>query len=78
MNRPKIMIDCLETNDIITNMETTNENQIKECSEAFQSTVASIISLMKKMTDDERMDVMRKFCRFCGCDDPKCQCWNDE
>jgi hypothetical protein len=37
-----------------------------------------VVAAMKKMKADERMEVMGNFCRYCGCDNPLCQCWNDE
>lgn len=40
----------------------------------YQTTKAALDA----MTDDERMDLFRLYCRYCGCDDPRCQCWNDE
>lgn len=38
----------------------------------------AIISEMKKMTDDERLDIITEFCKYCGYLDNSCQCWNDE
>ena len=34
--------------------------------------------IFKELSDDERMEVMREYCRHCGSDNPRCQCWNDE
>jgi len=34
--------------------------------------------LLKELTDDERMELFGNYCKCCGCDDPSCQCWNDE
>ncbi|MBK8184840.1 MAG: hypothetical protein IPK63_18935 [Candidatus Competibacteraceae bacterium] len=42
------------------------------------ATVETIVALMQRMTDEERMDVMSEFCRHCGDTNPCCQCWNDE
>jgi len=44
----------------------------------IKATVETLVELMKRMTDEERMDVMGEFCRHCGDTDPRCQCWNDE
>lgn len=33
---------------------------------------------MKGMTAEQRMEIMGNFCRDCGDNDPRCQCWNDE
>lgn len=44
----------------------------------IKSTVETIVSLMRRMTEEERMEVIEEFCRYCGDLNPKCQCWNDE
>ena len=30
------------------------------------------------LTDEQRMEVFSDYCRYCGCDDPTCRCWDDE
>ena len=40
--------------------------------------IDKIIETLRQLTDDERLEIFDNFCRYCGCDDPKCQCWNDE
>jgi hypothetical protein len=37
-----------------------------------------IINMLKSLSDEERLEVFRCFCKYCGCDNPKCQCWNDD
>jgi hypothetical protein len=37
-----------------------------------------ILSLLNELTDRERLEVFSNFCTYCGCNDPKCQCWNDD
>lgn len=39
---------------------------------------AAAVEAMKQLLDDERMEVMAQFCKFCGSDNPSCSCWNDE
>lgn len=34
--------------------------------------------LVAKLSDDDRMDLFGGYCKHCGTDDPRCQCWNDE
>lgn len=36
-----------------------------------------IISILMRMTDEDRLKVLNKFCCYCGCDDPSCRCWDD-
>jgi hypothetical protein len=45
------------------------------------SPVSDIVNAMVALADDERLEVMRYFCRGCGAVQPEfmsCQCWNDE
>lgn len=30
------------------------------------------------LTDDQRMEIFKDYCRSCGSDDPYCRCWDDE
>lgn len=41
-------------------------------------TTKEIVAALKALPEDLRMDVFGEFCTFCGRDDPRCQCWNDE
>ena len=41
-------------------------------------TDAIVACPLTNMTDVERMEVMSNYCKYCGRDDPHCQCWNDE
>lgn len=40
--------------------------------------VERIKDFVDELTEDERLDLFRLYCRGCGSDDPKCQCENDE
>ena len=46
------------------------------------SLLADVRTILGKMSNDERLDffseIQSGYCRYCGCDDPKCQCWNDD
>lgn len=52
----------------------------------FYNETDELLPLIKdsltKMSDEERLEffdlVEDGYCRYCGSDDPKCQCWNDE
>lgn len=46
--------------------------------EATKRRIAKALEEMRKLSRDDRMEVMYHFCRECGSDDPHCQCWNDE
>lgn len=39
---------------------------------------AAEVNALLALTDEQRMEVFSHFCRSCGTDDPRCQCWNDE
>lgn len=34
--------------------------------------------LLSDMTDEQRLEVFRRFCTQCGSKDRACYCWNDE
>jgi hypothetical protein len=40
--------------------------------------VPLIIKLMQSLTDEHRLEVFSCFCKYCGTEQPRCQCWNDE
>lgn len=35
-------------------------------------------SLVRSLTNEQRLELFNLFCLHCGCDDPTCQCSNDE
>jgi hypothetical protein len=34
--------------------------------------------MLYSLTDEQRADLFRHFCCYCGDKSPDCQCWNDE
>lgn len=34
--------------------------------------------ILSKLSDEQRMELFGYYCKACGSDNPKCQCWNDE
>ena len=40
--------------------------------------VEEVARAMRTLSADDRATVMSNFCKHCGRDDPRCQCWNDE
>lgn len=56
--------------EIDTNKETyTNE---------FEEVHKAAEFIFGKMTDEQRLDIMSNYCKYCGCADSDCQCWNDD
>lgn len=40
--------------------------------------IVAVVERLQKLSAEERMVVFGFFCKYCGADDPLCQCWNDE
>ena len=44
--------------------------------------VEQATAALAKLSEEDRLVVLRKFCGFCGIEQPetgtRCQCWNDE
>lgn len=38
----------------------------------------NVKEMFSKLTDEERMEVISDYCKYCGCNDNGCQCWNDD
>lgn len=51
---------------------------VNEIEKLWGLNVEAAAHAVSLLTDEERMDVFGPYCRFCGRNDPKCQCWNDE
>jgi hypothetical protein len=39
---------------------------------------AQAVNALLQLTDDQRLEAFAYFCKYCGRDDPSCQCWNDD
>lgn len=37
-----------------------------------------VIDVLMRLSEEERLEVFRNFCRSCGVDDRFCRCWDDE
>lgn len=46
--------------------------------EQEQKAIAGIVDRLRDLEPELRLEVFARFCHSCGCDDPSCQCWNDE
>jgi hypothetical protein len=42
------------------------------------SNIKRIVDDLKVLSDDDRLEVFSYFCKYCGCDNPACRCWDDE
>lgn len=51
---------------------------IKSMQPAPNENLDKIVTTLLELSEDERLDVFSNFCKSCGIDDPRCQCWNDE
>ncbi len=40
--------------------------------------VSEVKRLMKELSGDQRVEIIRTFCIHCGDLNPGCQCWNDD
>ena len=45
---------------------------------AASSAHADAVNALLALTDEQRLAALGFFCTHCGCDNPRCQCWNDE
>ena len=36
------------------------------------------INQLKELSAEQRLEIFGAFCKYCGNEDPGCQCWNDE
>jgi len=54
------------------------QNQQLNISAVSGMLLLQVKELFAKLTDGERMEVMSDYCKYCGCDDSGCQCWNDD
>ncbi len=45
---------------------------------SVEITLEMIRLLVDQLTNEQRLELFGEYCKGCGCDDPDCQCWNDE
>ena len=53
---------------------------IRRALDAFtqERVVEHIVDELLAMSEDDRLEVFSHFCRHCGRNDKRCQCWNDD
>jgi hypothetical protein len=48
----------------------------------LEQMIAAVKEAQEKLTDSQRMEfwheIQCRYCKHCGCTDPRCKCWNDE
>lgn len=52
---------------------TKAESACSSCARIYNA-----LTVMRRLSPEERKSVVVQFCRECLRDDPRCQCWNDE
>jgi hypothetical protein len=50
----------------------------EDSDEGRKASVEMIKNYLRRLTDEQRMEVFSNFCLHCGSVDPRCQCSNDE
>jgi hypothetical protein len=68
VEEPQFSLKQLQRTDLEEKERKFNEKIVGNC----------IIDMLKLLSDEERTEVFSYFCQYCGCDNPKCQCWNDD
>jgi len=58
------------TIEVDTNKQTTTEQ--------YDNYMDAIKEMLSRLSDDERMEALGDYCKYCGGDDPACQCSNDD
>lgn len=56
--------------EIDTNKATYNES--------FESLFESAKYIFEKLSDEQRLEIMADYCKFCGTDNPQCSCMKEE
>ena len=74
--------NCREANsepkDGVINGLRDGANEIFKKAKPLVSEYDAAVNCLMALTDEQRMDVFSLFCKSCGSNDQKCQCWNDE
>ncbi len=52
--------------------------KINELQREASNPIQVSTEILNSLSEDERMDVISNYCRYCGSSDPNCQCWNDD
>ena len=69
---------CLRCSNYGTPSSSAMQSHLLTCNPVQWATVDMIVTALRQWSQEDRLAVFAEFCRFCGDDDPQCQCWNDE
>jgi len=56
----------------------TSAESVESAAGNQHDATAKVVELLASMEDDLRIQVFSAYGTHCGCNDPRCQCWNDE
>lgn len=40
--------------------------------------ISKIVEALKELSPETRLNIFSHFCTYCGDDNPRCRCWDDE
>ena len=67
---------------IVSTLVVENKQSIYRAVDKIMELIGDDLTMAKRslvdLTDEQRMEVFSDYCRYCGCDDPTCRCWDDE
>jgi len=41
-------------------------------------TEQDLLEILDALSDEQRLTIINRYCKYCGSKDTKCQCWNDD
>ena len=74
LNRKGKIMEYERSFKVTVERYTSKQADAQEYDNAFDAVKA----LLPRLTDEQRMEAFGDYCRHCGCDNPHCQCANDE
>lgn len=46
--------------------------------ETFNHIKEMIMKYLHLLSDEQRLEIFREYCRYCGCENPECVCMREE
>jgi hypothetical protein len=59
---------------VVVREETNKDTYLQ----SYTSAVDAVQALLPLLTEEERLEVMRPYCKACGSNDPRCVCMRDD